>query len=635
MDNFNITGYFKKQYLNEIDKDFELPSATPKPRLLHKEDDAQILLAALRKELGDLRFDDMFRGGSYNGREGYYLKTFGLQDWSAENIQKVKNAFEKANNQTKKYNFEFYDTSDYEMEFGGDRDYPASISFFSIDKANIKEGVEKTIFTFLDGLRDSGVTNMFGAGPYISAEFGLDKREAREILAKWMRSKEEDPNEIDRDRIFMKGKVDENQRPKISKPRFKKDKNNPNFLYAFIDYPTGSGALTALGKETMSGQMRRLGAAAAMMNMKVIGDRLKNKFDLEDIEIVDLENGKVQLFAVSDDFIDMDAKSELSMALLEVKLSSLLEPIGKAGKAVASAIGNVAKGKYGLFNKQVMGAIDKLDPTSAGSIYRTVANTMSDDKQLLDIYSGKYGFEDKKYEETLKDIKAGNTPEWREALKGKSKYERMILSNPDLALELAQKDPDRLGKIYTSITLKDLDGKKIDVVNERIDFEYVLDLRDEKRDIEDRISQLYRDMEQEAEPEGGEIADRYGAELNKLEDKLYRVNKLINDYDMNEAELSKSEKNKVKKISGQLKKSVKAHDKQAKTLDKLLKEELAKEIAETIQLGLQLNEKELCPKGKAYIKRRKAAGEKSSAYLSGRAVKVCKGQISGRSKKKK
>ena len=44
---------------------------------------------------------------------------------------------------------------------------------------------------------------------------------------------------------------------------------------------------------------------------------------------------------------------------------------------------------------------------------------------------------------------------------------------------------------------------------------------------------------------------------------------------------------------------------------------------------------ELCKKGKAYIAKRKRAGEKSSAYLSGRAVKVCKGQISGRSKKKK
>ena len=33
-----------------------------------------------------------------------------------------------------------------------------------------------------------------------------------------------------------------------------------------------------------------------------------------------------------------------------------------------------------------------------------------------------------------------------------------------------------------------------------------------------RISQLYRDMEQEAEPEGGEVADYYGDQLNKLED---------------------------------------------------------------------------------------------------------------------
>ena len=41
-----------------------------------------------------------------------------------------------------------------------------------------------------------------------------------------------------------------------------------------------------------------------------------------------------------------------------------------------------------------------------------------------------------------------------------------------------------------------------------------------------------------------------------------------------------------------------------------------------------INEK-LCKKGKAYIAKRKRAGEKSSAYLSGRAVRVCKGQIKG------
>ena len=47
-----------------------------------------------------------------------------------------------------------------------------------------------------------------------------------------------------------------------------------------------------------------------------------------------------------------------------------------------------------------------------------------------------------------------------------------------------------------------------------------------------------------------------------------------------------------------------------------------------------VNEK-LCKKGEAYRKRRMAAGEKSSAYLSGRAVKVCNGTMSGKKKKKK
>ena len=48
----------------------------------------------------------------------------------------------------------------------------------------------------------------------------------------------------------------------------------------------------------------------------------------------------------------------------------------------------------------------------------------------------------------------------------------------------------------------------------------------------------------------------------------------------------------------------------------------------------KLVKEKLCKKGEAYRKRRMAAGEKSSAYLSGRAVKVCKGQMSGKKKKK-
>ena len=55
---------------------------------------------------------------------------------------------------------------------------------------------------------------------------------------------------------------------------------------------------------------------------------------------------------------------------------------------------------------------------------------------------------------------------------------------------------------------------------------------------------------------------------------------------------------------------------------------MIEEILETIELGKTLEEK-LCKKGEAYRKKRLAAVEKSSAYLNGRAVKVCKGQMKG------
>lgn len=43
-------------------------------------------------------------------------------------------------------------------------------------------------FEYLDELRESGVTNMYGGTPYLEAEFGLGRREARDVLVKWMQS---------------------------------------------------------------------------------------------------------------------------------------------------------------------------------------------------------------------------------------------------------------------------------------------------------------------------------------------------------------------------------------------------------------------------------------------------------------
>lgn len=45
---------------------------------------------------------------------------------------------------------------------------------------------ENKYWIYLENLRRSGVTNMFGATPYLMEEFDLPKREAMSILTDWM-----------------------------------------------------------------------------------------------------------------------------------------------------------------------------------------------------------------------------------------------------------------------------------------------------------------------------------------------------------------------------------------------------------------------------------------------------------------
>ncbi len=48
---------------------------------------------------------------------------------------------------------------------------------------------------YLEKLRRSGITNMFGATPYLMQEFMLSMNEARKILADWMNNY--NPNDYD------------------------------------------------------------------------------------------------------------------------------------------------------------------------------------------------------------------------------------------------------------------------------------------------------------------------------------------------------------------------------------------------------------------------------------------------------
>lgn len=57
-----------------------------------------------------------------------------------------------------------------------------------IEYKEISKDEKERIFNYLEDLRESGQTNMFGAAPYIAEAFDLNKYQAREILSEWMNS---------------------------------------------------------------------------------------------------------------------------------------------------------------------------------------------------------------------------------------------------------------------------------------------------------------------------------------------------------------------------------------------------------------------------------------------------------------
>lgn len=78
------------------------------------------------------------RSSSYsNGEkrlEGNYIRIGNINCWSDAERENLLEAIELANKSTKEYTFEYGDTSDYEMEYDGDRDWPASFTFYSHKK---------------------------------------------------------------------------------------------------------------------------------------------------------------------------------------------------------------------------------------------------------------------------------------------------------------------------------------------------------------------------------------------------------------------------------------------------------------------------------------------------------------------
>ncbi len=47
--------------------------------------------------------------------------------------------------------------------------------------------IKDEVYDYLNALRESGITNMFGATPYIVDAFEIDKKEAKQWLSEWQK----------------------------------------------------------------------------------------------------------------------------------------------------------------------------------------------------------------------------------------------------------------------------------------------------------------------------------------------------------------------------------------------------------------------------------------------------------------
>ena len=54
---------------------------------------------------------------------------------------------------------------------------------------------------YLENLRRSGITNMFGAAPYLQNDFGLSMEEAEKILLDWMKNYNSDDYEDEKEEV--------------------------------------------------------------------------------------------------------------------------------------------------------------------------------------------------------------------------------------------------------------------------------------------------------------------------------------------------------------------------------------------------------------------------------------------------
>ena len=124
LDDKGVLGKRVSENLNEQDN----------PYKMGEHPDFQLLIKTATEDLG-LKVDETVRGGLYNGRKGYYLRINyrDLTFWSEDQIETLKKTFDKVNEITEEFTFEYEGVSDRDDE-PGERIIEASFSFFAESK---------------------------------------------------------------------------------------------------------------------------------------------------------------------------------------------------------------------------------------------------------------------------------------------------------------------------------------------------------------------------------------------------------------------------------------------------------------------------------------------------------------------
>jgi hypothetical protein len=428
------------------------------------------------------------------------------------------------------------------------------------------------------------------------------------------------------------------------KPSIRKDKSNPNFLYVDIAYPEGSDVLSVGGDKTMGGQDRESGAAKALSMGNNIVKKLQSKYNIEDIEVKDLKNGKVEVFAVSDDFIKMaspsldEAKEETAVDMAKKQLDALgvkyelgnkfkpfktiYKPTGKSDRWYDEFEDIIHLFNLGSAVKQSMSEAkeeDKVDTITMDVplFLRMLEYSREDAEQDLDLHDVT-----EKANVLGKERGILSMDDYAEIVGAAEEINEVNLKQSKLSSAEYQK-AKKLKDFKASDWKWNADEDLYTKVNEGELTEAFVPSNIKEFAKRKGVSSLVNKVAGWAEKVGKGIRGGTAIGMN--------YSTLILDMTHQGSEIRINTNNDT----------VELYDEPVRSFDEFKQvyldnqDESDNGLEERINEALNKINEELCPAGKAYIKRRQAAGEKSSAYLSGRGVKVCKGQMSGKAKKKK